>query len=168
MPKLSAVVLALLLLAVPSGSKDKKKEVIPELILRARYVTVVVDPDSGISVANPAENGVARSDSRGSIREVGPLQGHDGNPKTCFPSIAPARTTRWTHLRSGATRLTMGCSIPRCPQSRSFVRLSKTQRRQSHSDGLSPQLRAVLGHDFRRYRQRSSAAHSLRDPSANV
>ncbi len=62
MPKYSAVGLAFLLLAVPCSSKDKKKEIIPELILRARYVTVVVDPDSGISLANPAENGVARSD----------------------------------------------------------------------------------------------------------
>ena len=62
MPKYSAVGLAFLLLAVPCSSKDKNKEIIPELILRARYVTVVVDPDSGISLANPAENGVARSD----------------------------------------------------------------------------------------------------------
>ena len=79
MPKCSAVGVAFLLLAVPCSSKDKKKEVIPELILRARYVTVVVDPDSGISLANPAENGVARSDCRDSVGEVGPLQGNKGN-----------------------------------------------------------------------------------------
>jgi len=51
----------LLLLVLPAQSKDKKK-VLPEYVLKARTVLVVVDPDAGISPLNPNENRIAQDD----------------------------------------------------------------------------------------------------------
>src|SRR5256885_1578684 len=61
MAKRSAMVITLVMLAI-SASPKEKKEIVPALILRAQYVAVIVDPEAGISVANPGENGIARSD----------------------------------------------------------------------------------------------------------
>jgi hypothetical protein len=71
MLKRSAITLALLFLAVPSSSKDKKKETLPEMILRARYVAVVIDPDTGMSVTNPLENRTARTDVEAALAKWG-------------------------------------------------------------------------------------------------
>lgn len=71
MPKRSAIVFALLLLAVPSSAKDKKKDTLPELVLRARYVTVMVNPGSGMSLANPTENRIAQSDVEAALGKWG-------------------------------------------------------------------------------------------------
>jgi hypothetical protein len=53
------------------GAKDKKKSTLPDLVLRARYVAVVVDPDAGVSMANPGENSTARGDVESAIRKWG-------------------------------------------------------------------------------------------------
>ena len=57
----SALFLLLLLPALPAQAKDKKK-VLPEYVLRAHTVLVVVDPDAGISPLNPNENRIAQDD----------------------------------------------------------------------------------------------------------
>jgi hypothetical protein len=74
MPKRSAIALAVLLLAVPSLSKDKKKPTLPAAILRAQYVAVVVDPDAGIPVMSPGENETARSDVEAALQKWGRLK----------------------------------------------------------------------------------------------
>lgn len=71
MSKALAILCLILALAAPSAAKDKKKETMPELILRARYVAVVVDPDAGVSLTNPGENGAARSDVEAALRKWG-------------------------------------------------------------------------------------------------
>jgi hypothetical protein len=58
----TALTLCILLLTLPCLGKDKKKDRLPELIMRAQYVAVVEDPDSGISLADPAGNRVAQRD----------------------------------------------------------------------------------------------------------
>jgi len=55
------LILLLALLTPFAQAKDKKK-VLPAYVLRARTVLVVIDPDAGISPANPNENRIARED----------------------------------------------------------------------------------------------------------
>src|SRR5947207_15847741 len=70
MAKRSAMVITLVMLAI-SASPKEKKEIIPALILRAQYVAVIVDPEAGISVANPGEDGIARSDVEAALEKWG-------------------------------------------------------------------------------------------------
>src|SRR5439155_5756791 len=49
MAKRSAMVIMVVMLAI-SASPKEKKEIVPALIVRAEYVAVIVDPESGISV----------------------------------------------------------------------------------------------------------------------
>jgi hypothetical protein len=50
------------LLVSLAPAKDKKKAVLPDYVLKARTVLVIVNPDAGISVANPNENRVAQDE----------------------------------------------------------------------------------------------------------
>jgi len=68
MAKRSAMAITLVMLAI-SASPKEKKEIIPALILRAQYVEVIVDPEAGISVASPGENGIARSDVEAALEK---------------------------------------------------------------------------------------------------
>lgn len=52
----------LLLLLIPSAYAKDKKKILPAYVLQARTVLVVIDPDAGISPANPNENRVAQAD----------------------------------------------------------------------------------------------------------
>jgi hypothetical protein len=55
--------LTLALLLVPLASpKDKKKTILPDYVLKARTVLVVVDPDAGIALQNPNANRLAQED----------------------------------------------------------------------------------------------------------
>ncbi len=74
MPKRSAIGLAVLLLAIPSSSRDKKKPSLPAAILRAQFFAVVVDPDAGIPVMSPGENETARSDVEAALQKWGRLK----------------------------------------------------------------------------------------------
>jgi hypothetical protein len=65
-----ASLLLLPLLVFPVLAKNKKNTM-PELILRARYVAVMVDPDAGISVADPAENRIAQTDVEAALHRWG-------------------------------------------------------------------------------------------------
>jgi hypothetical protein len=71
MSRIWALILIAFALVNPSAGKDKKKSALPELVLRARYVAVVIDPDAGVSMSNPGENSVARSDVESAIRKWG-------------------------------------------------------------------------------------------------
>jgi len=52
----------LLALLIPSAHAKDKKKILPAYVLQARTVLVVIDPDTGISPANPNANRIARSD----------------------------------------------------------------------------------------------------------
>jgi hypothetical protein len=59
--RLSLLVLLIgALLAVPASAKDKKKSMLPEYVLRATTVFVVVSPDAGEPVNQPMANVIAR------------------------------------------------------------------------------------------------------------
>jgi hypothetical protein len=58
-----ALFLTLVLLWVAvANAKDKKKTVLPDYVLKARTVLVVVDPNAGISLQNPNANRIAQED----------------------------------------------------------------------------------------------------------
>lgn len=58
-----SLLILLSLLVLPAASaKDKKKEILPEYVLEARTVYVVIDPDAGVSASNPNENRTAQED----------------------------------------------------------------------------------------------------------
>jgi hypothetical protein len=54
------VLLLLLLLTSPADAKNKKKQVLPDYVLRAQTVLVVVNPDAGEPLANPTANMTAQ------------------------------------------------------------------------------------------------------------
>lgn len=60
-----------LLLTAVTVSAGKKKNLLPATILRARTVLVLVDPDVGISVTDPAANKTARDDVEKAVMKWG-------------------------------------------------------------------------------------------------
>ena len=52
--------LALLLLAPQAGAKNKKKQVLPDVVLKAQTVAVVIRPDAGEPLKNPLANRTAQ------------------------------------------------------------------------------------------------------------
>jgi hypothetical protein len=56
----SVALSVLLACCLPAAAKDKKKILLPEDILRAETVLVVVDPDAGMALDNPNANRNAR------------------------------------------------------------------------------------------------------------
>lgn len=67
-----ALFLTLVLLWVPvANAKDKKKIVLPDYVLKARTVLVVVDPDAGISLQNPNANRIAQEDVERAVTNWG-------------------------------------------------------------------------------------------------
>jgi hypothetical protein len=72
--RLSALFLLATLLAVPGSAKDKKKSSLPEYVLRATTVRVVVDPDAGEPIDHPMANSIARENVEKALMEWGRLQ----------------------------------------------------------------------------------------------
>jgi hypothetical protein len=63
MYKRVSVLVAVVLIAVSLGfAKDKTKATLPAYVLRAQTVTIMVDPDAGISVDNPLADQTAQKD----------------------------------------------------------------------------------------------------------
>ena len=60
------------LLSLPSASaKDKNKSTIPEYVLRAQTVRVVIDPDAGEPIDQPNANAMARDNVEKALTEWG-------------------------------------------------------------------------------------------------
>jgi hypothetical protein len=72
--RLSWFFLLTLLLASPLDAKDKKKTSLPELVLRARTVLVVIHPDAGEPISQPTANATARENVEKALMEWGRLQ----------------------------------------------------------------------------------------------
>jgi hypothetical protein len=62
------------LLAVPASAKDKKKSTLPEYVLRATTVLVVVSPDAGEPVNQPMANVIARDNVEKAMMQWGRLR----------------------------------------------------------------------------------------------
>ena len=71
--RLSALFLLLALLALPVSAKDKdkNKSALPEDVLRAQTVLVVVDPDAGEPLNQPMANSTARENVEKALSEWG-------------------------------------------------------------------------------------------------
>jgi hypothetical protein len=59
------------LVAIPALAKDKKKSTLPEDVLHARTVLVVIDPDAGEPLEQPYSNSTARSNVEKALSEWG-------------------------------------------------------------------------------------------------
>ena len=66
-----AVLMLLISLTLPCAAKDKKKDRLPETVLRAQYVAVLADPDAGVTLTDPGGNRVARRDVEDAIEKWG-------------------------------------------------------------------------------------------------
>ena len=70
--RISPVFLFLLLLLVPQiDAKNKKKQLLPDYVLRAERVFVVIPPDAGEALTNPRENRTAQDDVERAIMKWG-------------------------------------------------------------------------------------------------
>ena len=58
--RMSIFFLVLLLLTPLAGAKNKKKQVLPDYVLKAQTVLVVIHPDAGEPLTNPMANRTAR------------------------------------------------------------------------------------------------------------
>ena len=86
----SPLILLFLFLVHFSAAKDKK-EILPEYVLEAKTVLVVIDPNAGISSSNPSEKS-NRSRGRGkSAHEVGTILPGDGCDECGFDHLCPTR-----------------------------------------------------------------------------
>ena len=66
-----SLILGLVALTLSASAKDKKKSLLPDIVLQARTVMVMVDPDSGVSLMNPGENTTARNDVTSALEKWG-------------------------------------------------------------------------------------------------
>jgi hypothetical protein len=71
MSKRLSSLLMLALLIAPAAAKDKKKMILPEDVLRAQTVRVVIDPDAGEPLDQPYANSVARENVEKALNEWG-------------------------------------------------------------------------------------------------
>ena len=72
MPRRLSTLLTLAALFVsPAIAKDKNKHVLPEYVLHARTVLVVIDPDAGEPVNQPQSNAMARDSVEKALLEWG-------------------------------------------------------------------------------------------------
>jgi hypothetical protein len=69
--RLSSLVMIAALLALPAAAKDKKKVSLPEYVLRASTVLVVVSPGAGEPIDEPMANSTARENVEKALREWG-------------------------------------------------------------------------------------------------
>ena len=69
--RFSALILLATLLALPANAKDKKKPSLPEYVLRATTVLVVVNPEAGEPLDQPMANATARDNVEKALMEWG-------------------------------------------------------------------------------------------------
>lgn len=72
--RLSSAILVIALLSVSANAKDKKKSTLPEYILKAETVLVVISPDAGEPIDQPMSNAKARENVEKALMEWGRLR----------------------------------------------------------------------------------------------
>jgi hypothetical protein len=117
-PRKYAVALGLIVFALSAFAKDKKKVPLPEEVLQARNVLVIVDPNAGVDATDPTANRSARADVEQALIKWGRLmpvtEGYTadlifvvrkGNGKVAQPTIGgtPANGTPPASVGSTST-----------------------------------------------------------------
>lgn len=72
--RLTSLFLLTALLAVPAHAKDKKKSTLPEYVLKATTVLVVIAPDAGEPINQPMANANARDSVEKALMQWGRLR----------------------------------------------------------------------------------------------
>jgi len=72
--RLCSLVILAALLAVPLSAKDKKKPTLPDYVLKASTVQVVISPGSGEPLDEPSANATARENVEKALMEWGRLR----------------------------------------------------------------------------------------------
>jgi hypothetical protein len=73
-PRLPAVLVAAVLLVVPGYSKNKKKQTLPDQVLKAQTVLVVIQPDAGEPLTDPTANRTAQESVERAMMKWGRLK----------------------------------------------------------------------------------------------
>jgi hypothetical protein len=68
-----AAALSLVILSLCAPAKDKKKALLPEDVLKAHTVLVIVDPSAGVDAQDPNANRLARTDVEQALMKWGRL-----------------------------------------------------------------------------------------------
>lgn len=69
--RIRVLLTGVLLLTAVTASAGKKENLLPDTVLKARTVLVLIDPDAGISASDPAANKTARDDVEKAIMKWG-------------------------------------------------------------------------------------------------
>jgi hypothetical protein len=77
--RVSAVLMTSLFVTMCAVAKNKAEKTLPDYILRARTVAVLVDPSAGIDVDDPRANQVAQKDVETALLNWGRFQPLIGN-----------------------------------------------------------------------------------------
>lgn len=72
--RLPGLIVALALLTLPLQAKDKNKSSLPDFVLKASTVQVVIDPDAGEPLNQPNANAAARDNVEKALMEWGRLR----------------------------------------------------------------------------------------------
>lgn len=102
--RLPAIVLLTAVLAVPSiaKDKDKNKSALPEDVLRAQTVAVVVDPEAGEPVDRPMANATARENVEKALSEWGRYRVvMDGQPADLIISVRTGNRAGTPTIKGG-------------------------------------------------------------------
>ena len=75
----SLIYSVLFLCCIVASGKDKKKAVLPNAVLDAETVLVVIDPEAGVPIDAPNANQTARDDVEKALMNRGQLQAGDGS-----------------------------------------------------------------------------------------
>jgi hypothetical protein len=69
--RISVFLLFSLVVTLPVQAKDKKKQVLPDYVLKAQTLLVVIQPEAGEPVANPNANRIAQENVEKALTEWG-------------------------------------------------------------------------------------------------
>ncbi len=92
--RLPGLILATALLTIPLQAKDKNKSSLPDYVLRATTVVVVIDPNAGEPLNQPNANAAARDNVEKALMEWGRLR----------PMMDGAQTDLVIVVRTGSGR----------------------------------------------------------------
>jgi hypothetical protein len=72
--RLSTLLILAAFLAAPLSAKDKNKPIVPDYVLKAQTVRVIIDPEAGEPLNQPNANAVARDNVEKALSEWGRLR----------------------------------------------------------------------------------------------